>query len=631
MADPAMAAESEELDTYSLDDIVVTASRIPEKVIDAKADVSIVNREKIEKLHYETLEDALRSVPGTQFTNYGGNGLNGNISSIRINGSNDIVILVDGVRINSFQGAGESGHIYGALTNNMDNIERVEVLRGSAATMYGSGAKGGVINIITRNPKENKTTVDVSTGSGGSNNIRLHTMGRVDENKLAYSVYYDRSHTGDTIAGDGKRWPGYSNTESDGIKLVYDFTKDHSLMMSFDHTKSDFSGEDYVYNDHYTGNYLSDVFTVQDKINFRDHWSNILTFRKTHIDSMYIENYYNPLLAPDIIPDERHGTFVSDQLSFSDKNNDAVIGFDYTYTHDDVKRKIGEDEYGDIILGHHYISNQSFFAQETWRFAKGFSLTGGVRHDRPKPDPYAPKYADHTSKSWKLSYEPTKLDTIYFGKSDYYILPPIGKLYDPIYGNDQLKPAEGQTTSIGYTHKFGESTAVTFNWFKTVDKVNIGYDSDLGRYTNYENGESRGWNLQFVSRPSKFWDINVGWAHLKQSNIKETFVDNGYAPKDKLTFAIMYNHGKLTTGFDGFYFIRNTTSTSKNAFPSDKYGIYNLSFTYSPEKNYSFYLRINNLFNTLWAEHTDVPYNHNPESWYSMPGRTFTLGVKVSF
>jgi vitamin B12 transporter len=96
--------------TYELAPIVVTANRVPEKLVDTKADISVVTRKQIENLHLQTVEDTLREVPGTQFLNYGSNGLNANLSGIRINGSKDVVILIDGVRITDFQGANNSGY-----------------------------------------------------------------------------------------------------------------------------------------------------------------------------------------------------------------------------------------------------------------------------------------------------------------------------------------------------------------------------------------------------------------------------------------------------------------------------------------------------------------------------------------
>lgn len=109
--------------TYELAPIVVTANRVPEKLVDTKADISVVTRKQIENLHLQTVEDTLREVPGTQFLNYGSNGLNANLSGIRINGSKDVVILIDGVRITDFQGANNSGYMYASILNNMDNIE----------------------------------------------------------------------------------------------------------------------------------------------------------------------------------------------------------------------------------------------------------------------------------------------------------------------------------------------------------------------------------------------------------------------------------------------------------------------------------------------------------------------------
>ena len=66
------------------------------------------------------------------------------------------------------------------------------------------------------------------------------------------------------------------------------------------------------------------------------------------------------------------------------------------------------------------------------------------------------------------------------------------------------------------------------------------------------------------------------------------------------------------------------------AWPSNKFGVYNLSMNYSPNKQYTVYARIDNIFNKLWAEHTNVPYGAAGD-WYSMPGRTFTIGLKATF
>ena len=142
MAYPSLAEEY----VFEMAPVVVTANRMNENLVDARADISVVTSRQIEKLHLNTVEDALRTVPGTQYLNYGGNGLNANLSGIRINGSKDIILLVDGVRVTDFNGANNSGYMYSSLLNNMDNVERIEVLRGSAGALYGSG--GGCAGVF---------------------------------------------------------------------------------------------------------------------------------------------------------------------------------------------------------------------------------------------------------------------------------------------------------------------------------------------------------------------------------------------------------------------------------------------------------------------------------------------------
>lgn len=116
------------------------------------------------------------------------------------------------------------------------------------------------------------------------------------------------------------------------------------------------------------------------------------------------------------------------------------------------------------------------------------------------------------------------------------------------------------------------------------------------------------------------------------SNVPGDNFSLGYSPKDKLTFDMIYHNKKFTGGLDGFYFIRrkNPVNSDLKGWPNDKYGIYNLSFNYEPRKDFNFYLKINNIFDKLWAEHTDVIWSdHTPGTWYSMPGRTWLFGVKM--
>lgn len=100
-----------------------------------------------------------------------------------------------------------------------------------------------------------------------------------------------------------------------------------------------------------------------------------------------------------------------------------------------------------------------------------------------------------------------------------------------------------------------------------------------------------------------------------------------------LTFGVNYNYAKVNAGLNGFYFMRkiNHIYDGMQGWPADNYSVYNLSVNYSPTKNFTIYTKVDNIFNKLWAEHTDVIWNGKPGTWYAMPGRAITVGMQIKF
>lgn len=146
----AVTAQPSTSPVQKLDDIVVTASRSPQALRDVVGDVTVVDQQTLQRSGKDSLAEILSRQPGVQFSSYGGPQT---ITSIFMRGTNstDTLVLIDGMRVNG----STSGSVqFPAIDPSM--IERIEILRGAASSLYGSDAIGGVINIITKKGEQDR-------------------------------------------------------------------------------------------------------------------------------------------------------------------------------------------------------------------------------------------------------------------------------------------------------------------------------------------------------------------------------------------------------------------------------------------------------------------------------------------
>ncbi len=143
-------ATSARAEPVVLPDVVVTATRIPSKPEDVAAGISVITRADIEAHGYNSLSQALSDLPGMHVSPSGG--LGGQTSVfVRGTNGNHVLVLRDGMPVND---AGETTGAYNFGIDTLADVERIEVVRGPMAAVYGSGAIGGVINLISRQGAE---------------------------------------------------------------------------------------------------------------------------------------------------------------------------------------------------------------------------------------------------------------------------------------------------------------------------------------------------------------------------------------------------------------------------------------------------------------------------------------------
>ncbi|MFC2741381.1 MAG: TonB-dependent receptor plug domain-containing protein, partial [Selenomonas sp.] len=156
MSVPVQAAEKKQEATHiKTGEVVVTASRTKQEVKETPSSVEVITREDIDKMGAESVAQALQLAIGMDIQE---NAMVGNRVSIRGMETNQTLILIDGRRVRT-EDTGSTMNFYEFERINIDDVERIEIVRGAASSLYGSEALGGVINIIRKRPGEQKTSV----------------------------------------------------------------------------------------------------------------------------------------------------------------------------------------------------------------------------------------------------------------------------------------------------------------------------------------------------------------------------------------------------------------------------------------------------------------------------------------
>lgn len=178
--------------------MVVTATRVAQPASSVLAPVMVIERAEIEARQVQSLPDLLKTLPGVQITTLGGRG---HVSSLFIRGtnSNHSLVLMNGRPVAAMvAGTPDLSQIP------LDNIERIEYIRGPRAAVYGANAIGGVINLISKTSAKNgsETHLKGGVGSHGYGQGQVRTVQALDEQTdMNLLVGYERTDGFDVVAG----------------------------------------------------------------------------------------------------------------------------------------------------------------------------------------------------------------------------------------------------------------------------------------------------------------------------------------------------------------------------------------------------------------------------------------------
>jgi vitamin B12 transporter len=232
-APPGMAQEVQ--DTTRLEELVVTATRLPTPADALVSSVTIISGDDLRARGLHFVQDALREVPGATVVQVGSFG---GVSSLFLRGgeSDYVKVLVDGVPVN------QSGGAYNWANLTTDNVDRIEILRGPGSVIYGSDAVSGVVQVFTRRGQGN-ASIEAGAEGGTFGTIVGHAGVLGGGARLSYSADASRVSTDGTYPFNNE----YGNTVLSGsLRGVPGHRSDMTLSARFAdnryHFPTDFSG-----------------------------------------------------------------------------------------------------------------------------------------------------------------------------------------------------------------------------------------------------------------------------------------------------------------------------------------------------------------------------------------------------
>lgn len=603
--------------------MVVTASRTPEKKIDTNADVAVVTAKEIEQKHFDDVAQAVKNVPGVFIASHGASGQSYNSDQIYINGSSNVVVLVDGIRRNTNGNSLMNASIAELVA--MDSVDHIEVLKGSSSTLYGSDAQGGVINIITKEAKEDgvKTTLRTSFGDNSKEKYTLYNAGK--EGNVFWSIEGGKELGGTFKDGWARKIINHLNAEHYNAKLGYEFGNDSDIVVNYEKYKTDYTKPSYGSNDRkaVAGKKNNDALNLQYTAKIRDNLTNLFSVyrNRTTFD----------------IPSQPWGmdmktTGVSDQLTYTLNKQTLTGGFDWYK--DEVP--FYYDNTGISEVQGTSIHNIAFYLQDKIALTNQWNITPGVRVDHHST------FGTHTSPSLSVGFKQSENTNYYVNYKTFFVAPNLYQLFgsDAYFGhvgNKNLKPQEGSTIEFGINHNFGDNLTGTFNVYHTHAK-NILYadPSDNYHYANGGKSSLNGFTINLDKKFSSHWAAGIGYSYLHVPAKEGQNINfNGSLPESTLNINVDYTTTKFNVSLSGRGIMnRYGTKADWSGKPTKmsnyaNYWVWDLAANYQFTKEATLFARVNNIFDQFY---TDIGSSQDPYgTWYSAPGRNLEIGLQFQF
>lgn len=611
-ATPCYSAENIELN-----DVVVTATRTPQPREGVIADVTVIDAEEIKRAGQSTLVEVLQQQPGIEITNNGGAG---KASGIFMRGTNTshVVVLIDGVRV-------QSATLGTTTFENLplQQIDRIEILRGPASSLYGQDAIGGVIQIFTKKGEDTpKFYANFGYGTYDTTLAEAGVRGKYNDTGFALNVSANTTDGFSSLDTHNRNLnddDGYRNLSVTG-SLSHQIIEGHSIGLNLLHSKGKtrFDARSNIdplfpaFNPSFSDN--ADLeqhsYSLFAKNQILNNWKSTLS-----IGQGFDEVVNFAALGPFVT--ESRSVFRTKQNQINWQNDITLPIGTLTLMYDKLEEKVNSTvdfkskkrtNEGYVIgylanLGAHSLHAT---AREDHNSSFGNNFTGGLG--------YGFSFNDH----WRA--------TASYGSA--FKAPTFNDLYYPDFfgfptSNPNLKPEISDNVEASLRYQDGDSSASITVYENNIRNL-IALDAITFVPFNVNKAEIQGVTFAGSQRWSN-WELS-GSADIQSPRDDET---------DNLLVRRANRNGKLNLAYTwqdwrfGAEAISSSAryNDSANEFRMGGYTIYNLTGQYKINADWTVQARVNNVFDKNYR----LALDGNPATTgfaYNIPGANLFVNVR---
>ena len=538
----------------SLDEVVFTANKYPKKQSETGKVLTIIGREQLERSSGKTLAEVLNTVSGTTVVGSNSNLGTNMTAGIRGGTAGNVLILINSIPVND---PSVNDNYFDLNFIPIDQIERVEVLKGGQSTLYGSDAVTGVINIITKKSGTSGVHTDLSAAAGSYGTFKANAGIRQLTERSQLSLQYGViTSNGFSSAHDST---GKGDYEKDGF-IQHNVTGSWQVAVA-DKLKANVFGQ---YSWYKTGidasafvddrdyNVTTDNLSAGAGLGYDLGGGNLqFNYRFNNVNRLYLNDSTDR--APDYLRVDYNGKTHFAELygNYKWKNVEVLAGADYRH-HQMSSDLLSISMFGPYTakLGDSIakMSQVSPYASVVLKANRMFNIEVGGRMNHHS------KYGNNFSYTVNPSVLLNKNVKVFLNLYSAFKAPTLFQLFDPIFGNQDLDPEESFNIEGGAQYFVTRDFNVRGVYFyrNTKQAIEFVYTDPvnfISQYRNVSRKKSNGIELEAEFKNDKF-NLSANFTHIDGKIVSE-FDNAGFPLAKDTTYNNLYRTPKNVFNITG--------------------------------------------------------------------------------